>query len=506
MSDLDFDSLVVTAAEMRAIDRLTIEEAGIAGVVLMESAGRAVADAVRDLLDEDAMVCVVCGTGNNGGDGFVVARYLHGWGVPVAALLVGAREAVSGDALTQLDTADVVGVPVIEVLERFEAPAEDALESATVLVDALFGTGLARPVEGLALEAIERINDSGAVVVSVDVPSGISSDSGQILGAAVRADITVTFALRKRGLVTFPGAAHAGEIVVADIGIPPDVVEFVAPMAAMAAFERPYLPPREPDSHKGDFGHVLVVGGCPGKAGAVLLAGMAALRSGAGLVTVVTDPRCQPALEGRFPELMVEPGWDRVPAACEGKAAIVLGPGLAPDEAGEGVVRAVLASARCPVVVDAGALAGVARIGLPEGDGPRVLTPHPGEAAQLLGSTSAAIQLDRFAALGTLVERTGAIVVLKGARTLTGGPDETVTVNGSGNPGMATAGSGDVLSGIIGAFLARGLEPIVAAQLGVYVHGAAGDQAAAVQGQEGLVAGDIVDALPQVLAGPREDD
>lgn len=507
---------VVTAAEMREIDRITIEDAGIAGVVLMENAGRQTADVVRGVYEDigGGPVTIVCGRGNNGGDGFVVARYLQQWGIEPLCVLVGAREAVGGDALVQLDIVDTLGVTVIEAADEWPRDAKVAVSAASVVVDALFGTGLNSELRGIAAIAVAAINASGVPVVAVDIPSGVAADSGAVLGVAVEADVTVTFGLAKRGLMVHPGCDLAGEVMVVDIGIPSEVVEHVLPSAFTSRdLEPPYLPPRRRDSHKGQYGHVLVVGGSPGKGGAALMAGMAALRLGAGMVTVLTDARCQPALEGRCPELMVEAGWApgkvepaNIRAACIGKDAVVVGPGLEPDETGAAVVEALLAAQMPAVIVDAGALSVLAqRPALLSGAAhrmPVILTPHPGEAGRLLGLPTAGIQGDRFAALALIVERTGAFTVLKGARTLIGGPESPVYINETGNPGMATAGTGDVLAGMVGALCARGgLDPLDAARTAVHLHGLGGDAAAAEVGVESLIATDLIHALPAVLRG-----
>ena len=503
-------SLVVTAAEMREMDRLTIEDAGIPGLVLMENAGRQVAEAVAELdAAETGPVVILCGRGNNGGDGFVAARYLRQWGADVHCLLVGRRDAVKGDALTNLDIVDTLGISVVEAADRLDEPAETLLEAASVFVDALYGTGLTSDIKGLTRKVIQRVNDSEAPVVAVDLPSGISADTGAVLGVAIEADITVTFGFRKRGLLVHPGCDYAGDVRVADIGIPDDVTEHVAPTCFTNELEAPFLPPRPRDSHKGHYGHVLVVGGSPGKAGAVLLAGLGAYRSGAGLVTVLTDARCQPSLEGRVLELMVEAGWapgavdaERLRDGAKGKGAVVIGPGLDPGDDGRAVLAAFLGIEGLTLVIDASGLAILAGHPalLAESVADLVLTPHPGEAAALLGVAGADVQADRFGALARLVEGCGGVVALKGSRTLIGA-GEACYINLTGNAGMATGGTGDVLAGVLGAFVARGLDRLEAARLAVYVHGLAGDRAAERLGEDGLIASDLLAELPAVLKG-----
>ncbi len=507
---------VVTAAEMREMDRIAIEDAGIPSLVLMENAGRAVADAVRRLLAERGgdTVTVVCGKGNNGGDGFVAARTLANAGVEVVCLLAVPRVEVKGDALTQLDIVDTLGIPVLEVPDPEAEVVGDALGAADVLVDALFGTGLTSDVTGTCAAVIEKMNALGTPIVAVDLPSGLCADTGAVRGTAVAATITVTFACAKRGLAVGEGRRLSGEVHVAGIGIPIDALEHVGPQAQFNDWGDPLLPPRDRDAHKGDFGHLLVVGGSPGKGGAVLLSGWAALRLGAGAVTIATDARIQPALEGRLPELMIEPAWmpdDVDPAVLlelvTGKSAVVLGPGLSAGEDGAAVTRLMLAAAaeaEVPVVVDATALRHLQPELVP--DGARVcLTPHPGEAGHLLGVSSATVQANRFGALAGLLERYPSVVVLKGAGTLIGTPESPVAINRTGNPGMATAGTGDVLAGMIGALAARGLELREAAELAVFLHGRTGDRVAARLGEESLTASDLIAALPGALQPAQEE-
>ncbi len=510
--------LISTAAEMREIDRITIEDAGISGVVLMENAGRSAAQAVRELHQEigGGLVGVLCGKGNNGGDGFVVARYLNSWDIDAACILITSRDEVVGDARVQLDAADTLGITVLEIGIDAEA-AQSIMDNAVIYVDALCGTGLNSDLREPARSLVEIVNQSGLPVVALDLPTGISADTGRVLGTAVRADITITFGLAKRGLMVHPGCEYSGVINVVDIGIPQNVIGQVQPSAwTLSELDGSLLGPRLPNTHKGHYGHVLAVGGHPGKAGAVLLAAMGAMRSGAGLVTVATDARCQASLEGRFLELMVEPGWsahhDKIDSADllslrAGKTAVVLGPGLPTGTAGAEIVGRILSDGGPPVVVDAGALSVLAQNPslYSSSEMPLILTPHPGEAARFLGCTSDDIQSDRFAALEKLVELTESVVVLKGARSLVGAPGAETFINLRGNPGMATAGTGDVLAGVIGAFVARGLSPLDAAVLGTFAHSAAGDRVAGRLGMEGLIASDLLDELPSVIAAPQSE-
>jgi NAD(P)H-hydrate epimerase len=474
---------VVTAAAMRALDRATIEDIGIPAFTLMETAGRAVAMAARGA----RKVAVVCGPGNNGGDGFVCARVLRDAGVDATVHLAAERAAIRGDALAHLQILEKAGGVVVSVDRQ-------AIANAPLVIDALFGVGLARPIEGALADVVAAIN-AAERVLAVDIPSGLDADTGRVLGACVDADITVTMGALKVGLVSAPGFARCGEVIVADIGIPAGV------LATQGVYDGlveetdvdGWLPRSSELDHKGRRGHALVVAGMPGMRGAGRLASVAALRAGAGLVTLAAagdihadDSVMTRSLEGNLGSLI------------EGKAAIVIGPGLGQSELAAGWVGEVLASG-VPAVLDADALnlvAGIAEA-VAKAAGPVVLTPHPGEAARLLGTTVAAIEGDRLAAARALAGKTRAVVVLKGARTIVcdgrlGG--DYCSINPTGCPELATGGTGDVLSGVIGALLAQRVAPADAARAAVWVHGAAGQ----VLGP-GMISSDLPLAIAGVL-------
>jgi NAD(P)H-hydrate epimerase len=503
---------------MAALDRHTIDTLGVPGEVLMESAGRAVVEAVLDLLagedaSGDAEVLVVCGAGNNGGDGLVVARHLHALGVPVRAALLGDPKKLRGDAAANWKRAAAFGV----ALEgpRFRPPRRG------VIVDAIFGTGLARKVEGAPASAIRRINAARSLdvwVLAVDLPSGVDGDTGQVHGVAVEADCTVTISLPKLGLAVEPGRARAGEVLVARIGIAdaaPDVrpgAELWTPDVARLA-----LPERPVEGHKGSFGHVLLVAGGEGKTGAAALAARAAVRGGAGLVTLACPAGLNDILEVKCTEAMTVPVADTegraLAAAAEdavvGLAAerdvVACGPGIGRARETGDLVRALAKRIERPLVLDADGLFAFA--GEPEALAarrePTVLTPHPGEAARLLGTTAAKLGRDRPAAARTLASRTGAVVVLKGAATLVADPSGRLAVNPTGGPALASGGTGDVLTGLVAALLAQGLPAFEAAALAVYWHGAAGDVHERRDGPSGLAAGELADALPEAAQGLR---
>ena len=507
-------SVLVTAAEMRAFDQQTIEGLGVPGAVLMETAGHAVAEQVRGL--RPTSVLVVAGVGNNGGDGFVAARWLHGWELDVRVVLVGKSDRVRGDAALHLAAARRAGVPLLELDEV--AALDGAFGPASVVVDALLGTGLVRPVEGLFAEVIARINDHAGVKVSVDVPSGLDSDRGVPVGACVRADHTVTFGFCKRGLVVAPGFTFAGQIQTVDIGIPAALARGCKTVLLDDGVLRPFSGALGPLGHKGTHGHLLVLAGSPGKSGAAALAGRAALRCGAGLVTVASDAATLAAMMAvsGSPELMtlaLMPKADAqlasMLAALDGKRALAIGPGLSGSVATGQLVGALITEAlrrALPLVLDADGLNHLAATPAFLTDGattnPRravVLTPHPGEAARLLGRSTAEVQADRVECAQTLAVRYGAVVALKGARTLVAAPDGRLAVCPAGNAGLGSGGTGDVLTGCIGALLLAGSDAWQAATAGVYLHGAAGDLVATTNGQRGLLASDVIEAMPRLL-------
>ncbi len=497
---------------MRAIDRAAIDGLGVPSLQLMERAGRAVTEAALRLVRPQSRFLVVCGGGNNGGDGWVAARLLHPSG-RVRVVAVVAPERLAGDAAAMARLALEAGVPV----QPFEEGAGLGAGPDDLVVDALLGTGLSRPAEGrfaAAIAAMAAARRGGARVVAVDLPSGLSADTGRPLGPCVEADATVTFGLQKVGLVLLPGASLAGAVTVADIGLPPAAVAGVGERCRLLEEleVRPLLPRRDPAAHKGDAGRVLVLAGSPGKVGAAHLAVSGALRGGAGLVTLAARAEVLAlALAGR-PEAMsvTLPGDGPLgPAdlatllpAGRGADALVAGPGLhRGDETGR-LLRSWLEGAGRPAVLDADALNALdpepAWLGkLPA---PVILTPHPGEMARLCARSTAEVQADRIGLAMAAATAWGVVVVLKGARTVVAAPGAAAAVIPTGNAGMATGGTGDVLAGLCGALLAGGLPPFDAARVAAWVHGAAGDLVAARLGERGLLAGDLGEAIGQVWA------
>ncbi len=508
---------VFTAEEVRRLDRRAVEEMGIPSLTLMENAGDGAAAEIvgRFAPRERRQVVIAAGRGNNGGDGFVVARLLRELESSVSVFLLGREKDVAGDAAVELARFLERGGEVVEVtgpdrLDQLEA----ACRASDLIVDALLGTGLTGPARDLVAEAIEAINRSEKPVVSLDLPSGLSSDRGELLGPAIWAALTTTFAGWKRGLLLHPGAKRAGDVRVVDIGIPPGKAELgTATFLLEAADIKPLFPARPPDAHKGSYGHLLIVAGSEGKTGAAALAARAALRSGVGLVTVAAPASQQPVIAALGMEFMTEPlpetaarslsfkAKDRI-IELAGKAdAVAVGPGLSLDPETQALVRELVRDLERPLVVDADGLSAladhldilsVARF-------PRCLTPHPGEMARMLQTSVAQVQSDRIETARAFSSRFGAFLALKGAGSVIGGPGGRVFINPTGNPGMATGGAGDVLTGMAGALLARGLKPLQALQAAVYLHGLAGDLAKDEKGEEGLIAGDILEAIPAAI-------
>ena len=498
---------VVTTLEMRALDRATIDDVGLPAVTLMETAGRAVAEvALRMLGSERGHVAVVCGPGNNGGDGFVAARVLRDRGIDAVVYLAAPRDAVLGDARAHLDILERAGGIVRMLATPDQLAALDArVIDAALVIDALFGVGLARPIAGHLAEVVTMMLMAERVL-AVDIPSGLDADTGRTLGTAVIAERTVTMGALKIALCSAPGFARCGEIEVADIGIPAALIAStsVGVSVVEAADIARALPHPQALDHKGRRGHVLVVGGSRGMRGAGRLAAGAALRAGAGLCTLAAEG--EPGEEITAPDAVMTrsiAAGTPIAGLLAGKAAVVIGPGLGNTPSAAARVAEVIASG-VPAVLDADALNVLASDpgALASAAGPIVITPHPGEASRLLGATVAEIEADRVAAARALAARTRAVVVLKGARTLIcdGASDDALcTINPTGGPALATGGSGDVLAGAIGALLAQGLSAGDAARAGVYVHGAAGDALAQVHGDRGVVSSDLAEAIAAAI-------
>ena len=499
---------LLSRVQMQALDRIAIEQVGIPSLVLMEVAVRAVLDAALETRPEGARpVLVLAGTGNNGGDAVGVARHLFVCGsIPVDLLVLGDADTGSDELAQQLRMAEALGLTATHVSGADAVAKVEALAgNASLVVDGLFGTGLSREVSGWRRSVLAAVNAGDAPVVAVDIPSGVDADTGQVLGGAIEADVTVTFQYAQPGHVLYPGRACAGDLRVVDIGLPPPQRVGVTPQAYMLddAVIRAAWVPRAPDTHKGTYGHLLVVAGVPDRPGAALLAARAGLRSGAGLVTVGSDATTIARLAPSLNELMgISIGEARVEAepllaALRPCTALVIGPSLPGDAKTQDVLRCVLTDARVPAVIDAGALTALGEdFGwLRSRSAPTVLTPHPGEMARLLGVDTRAVQRDRIGVARRVAAASGASVVFKGASTVVCAPDETAHVVVRGNAGMSSAGTGDVLAGVIGGLLAQGVDASLAAQAGAQLHARAGDLAAARLGEPGMVASDLIENL-----------
>lgn len=488
---------ILLPTEMVEADRFSIEALGVPGIALMENASRHVARAVAERCPPGALIRVICGGGNNGGDGFGAARHLAAWGHAVEIWTLRPAERYGGDARVNLDACRRMGLPI--------APWSDGpppVSGASWVVDAVLGTGLSGDVRGAAAEAIAWMNQSPSPVMAVDIPSGVDGATGAVRGIAVQATHTVTFATSKPGHWLFPGAGRRGTLEIVDIGMPPEAIDRTRQRRWIldAADLAPAFARRAPDAHKGRQGHVYVVGGATGRTGAVRMCADAALRAGSGLVTIGTTPAAAAGLGPVLYEVMAETlaaGADALTRRLSGFSAIAVGPGLATDDDVGALLAEALPHIDRPMVIDADGLNHAVRRPAILDGADRVITPHPGEAGRLLGRSAAEIQRDRLGAAQALAEKTGATVVLKGAHTVVHAADG-VAICPDGNPGMATAGSGDVLTGVIAALMARGVPSPQAARAGVLWHARAGDAAATRQGQHHLIARDIIHGLADV--------
>jgi hydroxyethylthiazole kinase-like uncharacterized protein yjeF len=521
---------IATSEEMQQIDRLTIEKYGIAGTILMERAGLSVVAKINDFFP-DQKVLVLCGGGNNGGDGLVIARVLHNQGRDVQVFLSAPPDNLKGDAEINYAAARKFGVR-IHSIKNFLTHDPSLHAHGCLIVDALLGTGLSREVRAPLTDVIRKVNRMSAPVVSVDIPSGISSDTGQIMGCAVKARYTVTFGLPKRGHFLYPGAEHAGQLFIEHIGFPRALLESEKIRINLVQKEDviTLLPARPKYSHKGTYGHALIVAGSRGKTGAALMTAKACLRTGAGLVTIGVPETLLSTFQSRVTEEMVLPLPDKGNGTLSYKAAggildflkkrgnvLAIGPGLSVDNEMSRLVKLLVSESRVPMVIDADGLNALAdNIDvLRKSSAPVILTPHPGEMARLLlmgarvtGQRSGAaarpeIEKDRLNVALLFAKKTKTCLVLKGVPTVTATPQGEAFINSTGNPGMATAGTGDVLTGMISALLAQGMSPANASVVGVYMHGLAGDIIAGEKGQNSLIASDIINNLPKVFRSIR---
>lgn len=507
-----------TAKQMQDLDRATITEIGIPGLVLMENAGLRTVDFLVAKFGDpcNKVVTFFIGPGNNGGDGLVIARHLRQRGALPRIFLLVAPEKVKGDAAVNLAIARQLDLPIDEITNEEQLSAsKNSIAESWLQVDALFGTGLKRPVEGHFAAAIDLINSIALPVVAVDLPSGLDSDTGQVLGAAVRSTLTVTYALPKAGHFLFPGRELTGELQVADIGIPRAMVDNaeIRQRALVAADMEKIVPDRPAAGHKGTFGHLLVLAGSIGKTGAAVLTARAAMRTGVGLVTLCVAKNLNPIFESCLTEAMTialphskdrlsDADLETIEESLAGKKAAAIGPGLGTDPQTESLVLSLYRRAEQPLVVDADAINILAKHpdAIGKAPAPRILTPHPGEMSRLTGKTASSLLQDKLKAAREFAVKHQVYLVLKGADTVIASPDGETAINTTGNVGMACGGMGDALTGIIAGLLCQGFSPWQACCLGVYVHGLAGDLVADRYGIEGgFLAGELTDAVPAAL-------
>ncbi len=503
---------VVTAHTMQDIDRQAIEEAGISGLHMMENAGRSCVEEIIAGFGLQGRSVVIAGKGNNGGDGCVIARLLiqKGWNVKV--VILADREQITGDAAANLEKLPGSVVDYCAGEGQLSARHIEDLFQADVIVDALFGTGLRSNISGMYLEAIGLINTSGRPVLSVDIPSGIHGTTGRVMGDAVKADITVAFAFAKLGHVLYPGAEHTGRLVVADIGIPKNLMESAPGYDFLNADTMaPMVQRRDRLAHKGHFGHCLIIAGSTGKTGAASLAANSAVRAGSGMVTLAVAESIHSILEIKTTEAMTVPlpdsgsghltnsAFPAIEKHLVDKDAVAIGPGLDRRPGTYALVQKLVETVALPLVIDADGLNAIAEditVLKRKKSKQVILTPHPGEMSRLLGASIPDVEAIRISVAQEFARNYGVFLVLKGSRTIIASPAGTAAINGSGNPGMATGGMGDVLTGIIVSLLGQGYDAWDACRLGVFLHGFAADMVAEEKGEIGINASDVVEQLP----------
>ena len=502
---------VVDAIQAKRLDQRALEDYKIPGIILMEQAGMMVTEEIMKEIQRQACkhVMVICGLGNNGGDGFVTARHLIQRGISVKVRIIGDIARLTGDAKSNYDILKKLKSDLKTMLDLQDIQKlTDELSHSGIVVDAICGTGLTKEMEGLWKELIQAINQSSKYILSIDIPSGVCASTGNILGTAVRAHKTVVLQLPKVGNINFPGADYCGEMIVKDIGIPKEAIDKNNLNISLISKEmvKNILPRRKSDTHKGDYGKAYIVAGSTGMTGAAMLTCQAVFRSGAGLLKVAIPQSLNNIMETRLIEAITVPlpelkkgvvgisDIEKIIKTMKESSVIAVGPGSGQTRELEEVLRNIFEEATIPMVLDADALNSLAHkldmLKLLKSTA--VLTPHIGEMARLINIPVEAIQRNKIQIAMEFAQKWKVILILKGARTLVASPDGRVFINTTGNPGMATAGSGDVLTGIVTGFLAQGIQPLDAAMAAVYIHGAAGDRAATRIGEYGLMAGDIV--------------
>ncbi len=507
---------LVTAREMQDMDHTTIESFGIPGRVLMENAGRGATQMLFDTFPDirTKKVGVIAGRGNNGGDGFVIARYLYQYGIKVTVYLLSKANNVKGDAEANLKLLGPIGVPVIEIPAQSDFDMNRlSLAHQEIWVDAILGTGLKSDVKGYFKDIITFINNSKSPVFSVDIPSGLDSDTGQPHGICIKAKATATFAFAKSGHIHYPGFHYTGRLGIVDIGIPEHIIEKTSPFQNLITPEMVCdgFRPRRADAHKGTAGHLMIIAGSPGKTGAAAMTAVSAMKTGAGLVTLGIPASLNPILESQVLEVMTEPlaetkdsmlaeaSFGSIIRLLEGKTCLIVGPGIGMSDETGNLIRQIILHTGIPVVIDADGinhLSGNTDL-LRKIKTPVILTPHPGEMARLTGNSIQDIQKDRTGSARKFAAEFGIYLVLKGAKTVIAHPDGTVFINPTGNPVMASGGMGDILAGIIGGLLTQGYSSEYASTAGVFIHGAAADSISKKTGPIGILASEVMNAIPE---------
>ena len=512
---------VATAEQMQELDRKAIEAYRIPGIVLMENAGRGATEVISNTFPDlqKMKIAIVAGKGNNGGDGFVIARYLLNRRISVKVYLLADPKGLRGDAETNFQIfqrmkGEVISVPSSKDYQK----VKKELEKFDLLIDAIFGTGLDAEVRGYYREVIDHLNTLQKPIVAIDIPSGLDANTGKPFGTAVRASLTITFGLPKIGQVISPGLDYVGKLKLVDIGLPKKLVEEERIQTYLLENDeiRGWLStPRRPDTHKGDYGHLLVIAGSVGKTGAAAMACEAALRIGAGLVTLAIPKSLNAIMEVKLTEVMTEPlpetpkqtlslrAFSSILRLCENKKAVIIGPGIGTFKETQSLILKLIKTLNLPIILDADGLTALATQPktLPTTNRSLILTPHPGEMAKLIRSTPKDVQEDRISISRNFAQSHHVHLVLKGHRSLIATPKGEVFINPTGNPGMASGGTGDVLTGMIGGLICQGFDILPSLQMAVYLHGLAGDEMAQELGEKSLIARDIIEKIPALLQG-----
>ena len=512
---------VATAEQMQELDRKAIEAYRIPGIVLMENAGRGATEVISNTFPDlqKMKIAIVAGKGNNGGDGFVIARYLLNRRISVKVYLLADPKGLRGDAETNFQIfqrmkGEVISVPSSKDYQK----VKKELEKFDLLIDAIFGTGLDAEVRGYYREVIDHLNTLQKPIVAIDIPSGLDANTGKPFGTAVRASLTITFGLPKIGQVISPGLDYVGKLKLVDIGLPKKLVEEERIQTYLLENDeiRGWLStPRRPDTHKGDYGHLLVIAGSVGKTGAAAMACEAALRIGAGLVTLAIPKSLNAIMEVKLTEVMTEPlpetpkqtlslrAFSSILRLCEDKKAVIIGPGIGTFKETQSLILKLIKTLNLPIILDADGLTALATQPktLPITNRSLILTPHPGEMAKLIRSTPKDVQEDRISISRNFAQSHHVHLVLKGHRSLIATPKGEVFINPTGNPGMASGGTGDVLTGMIGGLICQGFDILQSLQMAVYLHGLAGDEMAQELGEKSLIARDIIEKIPALLQG-----